>query len=536
MEHDSLVTVGGVIEPEVALRVLELAEGAVVITDRSGSITYTNAAAVRQFGYSASEMLGANARLFQSGLHSRAFYSDFWARLLAGQSWQGVLVNRRIDGEIVEHDTRIEPITDDDGAVTGFISISRPAGASRLPGVTSWSPSGTQNALAFLVSEVRRGPDVVASASSLCEAVLRIEGIDGAMVMLLQDDGALLPITTAGRQFPGMQLGARIEITEVEAIIAKTEAGPWMLDIGDPTTADLVGPALHAGLQQLGITATGYVAIRSSGRIIGVLAIETESRIGSTFMPMMLGVLADVGSFATTIIGAQAEEYTQRDSVRSAVVAVIEERRFHPVYQPVFNLRTGEVIGYEALTRFDDGVAPDVRIAIADSIGLGMELELACAREALAHAPTDHSGSWLSLNFSPQAIIEGHVAELVQAADRSIVVELTEHLRVENYRDVIRALEASGTRLSVDDAGAGYSSLRHILELRPEFVKLDVSLVHDVDVDQARQGLIAGMAHFARETSTALIAEGVETQGYADALISLGVEYGQGYLLGRPHA
>jgi len=89
-------------------------------------------------------------------------------------------------------------------------------------------------------------------------------------------------------------------------------------------------------------------------------------------------------------------------------------------------------------------------------------------------------------------------------------------------------------RLAVDDAGAGYSGLRHILELRPQFVKLDLSLVRHVDTDPARQAMVAGMAHFARNSGCELIAEGIETEEELNELIRLGINLGQGYLFGKP--
>jgi len=89
-------------------------------------------------------------------------------------------------------------------------------------------------------------------------------------------------------------------------------------------------------------------------------------------------------------------------------------------------------------------------------------------------------------------------------------------------------------QLAVDDAGAGYAGLRHILELKPQFVKLDISLVRNVDADRARQAMVAGMAYFASHSNCELIAEGIETAEELTELIRLGVSLGQGYLFGKP--
>jgi len=139
------------------------------------------------------------------------------------------------------------------------------------------------------------------------------------------------------------------------------------------------------------------------------------------------------------------------------------------------------------------------------------------------------------VNFSPAALLDGTVAAVLAGSTRPVVVEITEHAVIDRYDDVRRAAAAcDGALLSVDDAGAGFASLRHILELAPAFVKLDIGLVRDIDHDPARQALAAGLVHFATQTGITLIAEGIETDAEAQTLRVLGVRLGQGYLLGRP--
>jgi EAL domain-containing protein (putative c-di-GMP-specific phosphodiesterase class I) len=113
---------------------------------------------------------------------------------------------------------------------------------------------------------------------------------------------------------------------------------------------------------------------------------------------------------------------------------------------------------------------------------------------------------------------------------------VTEHVAIEDYGAFRTAVKSLGSRVrvSVDDAGAGFASFRHILELRPDFVKLDIGLVREIDHDDVRQALVAGIVYFARKSGCQLIAEGIETTGERDQLRTLGVDLGQGYLLGRP--
>ena len=133
-------------------------------------------------------------------------------------------------------------------------------------------------------------------------------------------------------------------------------------------------------------------------------------------------------------------------------------------------------------------------------------------------------------------ILSGGLPALLAGHARPFVLEITEHVVVEDYAALQAGINALGpdVRMAVDDAGAGYASLRHILELKPDFVKLDLGLVRGINRDQARQALIAGIGYFAVKRKVRLIAEGIETPAELKTLLELGISHGQGYLLGRP--
>jgi EAL domain-containing protein (putative c-di-GMP-specific phosphodiesterase class I) len=276
---------------------------------------------------------------------------------------------------------------------------------------------------------------------------------------------------------------------------------------------------------------------------VGILALASKAPDGPEWMSARLPVFEELGSYAGALFGAEAEVFSKRQSLRNDILTVMSERTFHPVFQPFVDLKSGHVVGYEALTRFDDGKRPEQRFMQAHSVGLGSELEALCAIEALEASKELPTDIWLSINFSPAALIDGHAANVVRDIDRQLVIEVTEHTQIKNYAAIRRALQAMGNcQLAVDDAGAGYTSLNHILELRPNFVKLDISLVRDIDTNAARQAMVAGMCHFAAQSGTTLIAEGIETESEASMLRDLGVPLGeggmlgQGYLFGRPQS
>jgi len=135
-----------------------------------------------------------------------------------------------------------------------------------------------------------------------------------------------------------------------------------------------------------------------------------------------------------------------------------------------------------------------------------------------------------------QLLANGDLAAELAGTDRAIVLEITEHERIADYRSVtehVRRLPVS-PQLSVDDTGSGFASLRHVLELAPRFIKLDQAWIRGINGDPSRQALISGLVHFANRTSADLVAEGIEEPAELETVRTLGVSYAQGFLLGRP--
>lgn len=219
---------------------------------------------------------------------------------------------------------------------------------------------------------------------------------------------------------------------------------------------------------------------------------------------------------------------------------VIRERGIHIAYQPIVDLATYDVIGYEALSRFPDSPerGPDKWFAEAHRVAKGAELELLAIELAVSRLADIPAQAYLALNISPHTILSGKLdASLQDVPLHRLVLEVTEHAPIEEYAALSAALERlrrSGLRLAIDDAGSGYASFRHILQLQPDLIKLDQSLISRIDLDHGRRALAAALTGFARDTGCAVVAEGVETEAELGVLRSLGVKAGQGYLFGRP--
>jgi EAL domain-containing protein (putative c-di-GMP-specific phosphodiesterase class I) len=225
----------------------------------------------------------------------------------------------------------------------------------------------------------------------------------------------------------------------------------------------------------------------------------------------------------------------QRDEV---LFAISHPEAIVSVFQPIVELSTGNVAGYEALARFPrgDGRPPNAWFAQAHRCGLGPQLEAKALRCALgAHGPP--ARTYLSVNLSPSALLSPEAAaELPESLD-GIVIELTENeLVTEGGRvlDALAELKARGARVSVDDVGSGYASLRQLMRLRPDIIKLDRSLVSGIDEDPAKVALLESFVRFARRTGAHVCAEGVETLAELATLADLDITFGQGYVFAKP--
>lgn len=220
--------------------------------------------------------------------------------------------------------------------------------------------------------------------------------------------------------------------------------------------------------------------------------------------------------------------------------AIIDTQAIRPTFQPVVSLQDGVVMAYEALARFDDRQFPNPVEAFtaATAAGIGVDLEMLALQRAFEHIDEMPPGTMLTANLSVEALLTPRVhAFLLAHADRSIAVELTEHAQVHDYPALIAitdVLRGAGILIAVDDTGAGFASLSHILQLRPDIIKLDITLTRDIDTDPVRMALARSLVGFSEDIGAILIAEGIETTEEYERLRHLGVRFGQGYYLARP--
>lgn len=318
----------------------------------------------------------------------------------------------------------------------------------------------------------------------------------------------------------------RIVAGELPEIIPDTNA--------NPTTRDL--PITRA----LAISSYIGVPIRMpDGSVYGTFCCF-DHQPGASLNRRDLSILHAFADFTGKLLAKERLGEKKRNELKKRVGDLIDETRLEMVYQPIYHIREQRIVGFEALARFrtEPYQAPHLWFEEAERAGLGEALELLAVREALKGMPALPDGCYLSLNVSPNALLSGEILDLLlDCPARSVVLEITEHARIADYDAFLAALaplREYGIRIAVDDAGAGYASFQHILELRADIIKLDISLIRNIHADTARRALAAALIKFAEVTGTKVIAEGVETETELAELRRLGVEKVQGFYIGRP--
>lgn len=293
-----------------------------------------------------------------------------------------------------------------------------------------------------------------------------------------------------------------------------------------------------------GLVATRYARI---GAYVGVPILLSDGTLYGTLSCVSHEpdyTLDDRAASLLSLLGElivdDLEDQRRREDLRERIAKVIENGEFDVAYQPVFELAGDRCVALEALARFHAPFGPPAdTIAAAETAGLGVELERAVMRRAYRILPRLAPGQFLALNASPAALLD--IARGAGSGEdvpwSRIVVEVTEHSAIEAYavlEEELAPLRRRGLRIAVDDAGAGYASLRHVLELRPDFIKLDRWLIDGVADDSGRRAAVSAFVDLARELGSTVIGEGVERQEDLEALRELGLHAAQGYLLGGP--
>lgn len=495
----------------------ERAGDAILIMDDDARYIDANEAAAELLGRSRDEIVGRSLNDFSVETHPDSLWTAFKA---AGET-HGELRFRRPSGEIREAE------------FNAVASISPGLHLSVLRDVTDRRRLDKQRTR--ILDALRRlspGDEPEETANAICAEIVDNGDFPTAAIFSFESEDGRTALGVGFRD--GRDIGVFGPLSHRRLTTLKTRAavGPWIDDWTGPSDA----PA-RAAMALLGVQAAVFAPIESDGRLIGVLAAGGDET--SSDLVERIPALVEFAALASSLLGPGLRRRADQAAERARIRDVISRRAFHPVFQPIINMASGEVLGYEALTRFSDGTPPDRAFHAAAAAGVGLELEAATIELALAAAARLPDEGFLDINVSPDLVMaRKQLRGLLRRSSARVVLEITEHIDVQDYAGLRAAVRTLGkdVRFAVDDAGAGFASMRHILELVPSHVKLDRGLIERIDTDLARQALVAGLVHFAQAIDVMLIAEGVETAAERDTLIRLGIVVGQGFLFGRPAA
>jgi EAL domain-containing protein (putative c-di-GMP-specific phosphodiesterase class I) len=251
-----------------------------------------------------------------------------------------------------------------------------------------------------------------------------------------------------------------------------------------------------------------------------------------------LRVLAEI---VADQIDREQLESEKRKLEWSRIRAVLDSDHMDIEFQPIFDLLDCRIVSLEALARFwtEPMRPPSAWFAEATEVGLGVELELAAIRAALLRLDDFPADVAIALNVSPATALDPRFCALLRDVADKVVMEITEHAQVDDYdalSEALAPLRERGAQLAIDDVGAGFANLRHILRLAPDIVKLDLSLTHEIARDPAREALASSLVGFAGGVGASIVAEGISSEEDLALLRTLGVDYGQGFHLARPSA
>jgi PAS domain S-box-containing protein len=512
--------------------VVEQVGESIIIGDLDARITYVNAAFERTTGYSRDEVVGRNPSVISGDVEAPEFYRGIWETLQGGSSWVGDLVSRRKDGSLFNEEAVISPIRDASGAITGYVDVKRDVTRERELEERTARAVRERALIAETIRGIRAVDTPETTAQAICRQVVRWTGITSAQMFIFELDGRAMPIgmVIKGQPDPALR---RLPYQRSEHLRDRAMEGPW-IEPWVPRRWHPYNDLLTAlGRRHL----VAYAPIRHMEELIGILVVDAEESVDEGALAESLPGLVEFADLAAALVGRDLTQRTEAGQARANLTEIIATSAFESVFQPIVDIETMAVIGYEALTRFSDGVGPDVRFREAAVIGLGLELETVTLRASVAAAAALPPSASLNLNASPAMIMARKPLEdLVRDAGRPIILEVTEHAAIADYHAFKASFAAlrPTMKLAVDDAGAGFASLRHILELQPAYVKLDRSLIIGLESDEARQAMIVGLRHFARSVGCRLIAEGVETEAELEVLRTLEIQLVQGFRVGRP--
>ncbi|WP_303645175.1 EAL domain-containing protein [Paraglaciecola psychrophila] len=536
-----------------AASVFSHAHEGIMITDATATITEVNDTFIQMTGYTSEEVLGENPRMLQSGRHSSEFYVEMWTTLLSQDHWSGEVWNRRKNGDVYPEMLTISAVKNAAGLVQHYVSL--------CTDITTMKVYQEQLEHVAHYDVLTDLPNRVLLADRLSHAIALCQRREQSLGVAFMDLDGFKEVNDNY----GHNVGDELLITVSQRMKAALREGDTLARIGgdefiavmvDLDNIEEITPILERLLQAASDPVT-----------IGNDVMQVSASIGVTLYPQdgsdadqlirhadqaMYGAKQTGKNryrlFDTALANASKMQLESISDIRSALYS----REFVLYYQPKVNMRTGAVIGVEALIRWqhpERGLVPPLEfLPVIEGQAISLELG-----EWVISSSLSQISQWqsigvnlpISVNISGYQLQQGNFAIRVAALlaahpevnPNCLELEILETSALHDISKVSATMNAChklGVRFALDDFGTGYSSLTHLRRLPAQLIKIDQSFVSDMLEDTDDCAIVEGVIGLAKAFRRDVIAEGVETIDHGLALLQLGCELAQGYGIARP--
>lgn len=539
----------------ISADVFEHALEGIMVADRDGRILKVNPAFTHTTGYTQEEAIGKTPRILQSGQHDEAFYKSFWEALTTRGQWQGDIWNKRKNGEVYPEWLNISSVRNGHGEIEYYIAIfSDITERKRQEATITYQAyhdglTGLPNRLLF--------KDRLDQAL----AVARRHGDQTVAVMFLDLDRFKLINDSLGHDMGDLLLKEvarrmRASVREVDTVarLGGDEFTVLLPDIAERKNAEMVAGKILAATRQRYDLDGREVFVTTS---IGISLYPDDGKDADTLMKNADTAMYHVKGqgragycFYAADLGVRNMRHLQ---LERELHKALERNEFSVFYQPQLNLKTGKIIGVEALVRWNHRqlglISPPEFLHIAEEAGLTVSigewvLQTAC-RQAVSWLGQGFDPLILSVNFSPRQFYHDNLAETIRKALAAsglpadhLEVEITEGLAMQDVEytvGILKTLARLGVRLAITEFGMGFhSSIDDLRRMPVNTIKIDRSLVRDLNGDPESLSIVAGMINMPRGSQVKIVAVGVENREQLEKLRAMRCDHAQGHLFSEP--
>ncbi len=504
--------------------------------DLDGNITYVNEQLCTHTGYSKEYLVGQNHSILKDPAVEKEFFIEMWRRLTAKKVWKGIMLNRRSDNTILYHDTTITPILDEHGNIKEYIAVRYD--------ITELTQQRQEIKAIYAIDSLTRVPN-------RNKLLIDMKEMPHPQIVLFNMDGF-----KNINDFYGIEAGDKLLIQFANFIKQKLEGNALFslyrlhsdefAVLGDGThDIDEFVAIMHSYQkklethafnitpeQEVKISVTLGFGVNKNALIKADMALKLAQNSKSEY------IIHDES--------LELEKHYEENIEKAKLIKhSIENRAIVPYFQPILNLKTGEIEKYEALVRMIDGdnvIAPGGFLHVAkQSRNYFKVTEImieAVLKELSVHNQT------ISVNISMEDISNKDMIDLIVSRLRAcqedasrIVFEILESESIEDYKSVrqfIREVKSYGAKVAIDDFGSGYSNFLHVFELEADFLKIDGSLIKNIHENKQSLILVKGIVDFSKRLGMQTIAEFVENEEILSILKEIDVDFAQGYYIGKP--